>query len=67
MELTTMLDSWSRSQSIPAQSVAVASIKCPIPTLFAGLVLSFSKIFCDWAFVATAMTGLGVTVKGYDL
>jgi hypothetical protein len=33
-------------------------------TLFAGFVFSFSKIFCDWAFVAIAMAEDGAQRAG---
>lgn len=39
------------------ESVAVTNLQGKVRTLFAGLVLSFSNIFCDWAFVANAIAG----------
>lgn len=58
MVLKTMLDFWNRNQSIPVALGTVLSRGPVSPTLLAGFVLSFSNIFCDWAFVANAMMTL---------
>lgn len=52
---TTTWGSWIRSQSIPDWLVILQEVERMTPTLFAGLVLSFSNIFCDWAFDANAI------------
>ena len=57
----TKLDFWCRSRSIPIDAEPVyreASHAMKRPTLFAGLVFSFSKIFCDWALVAELIVKL---------
>ena len=54
----TRLDFWCRSQNIPINvepGYREANHAMERHTLFAGLVFSFSKIFCDWALVAELM------------
>lgn len=54
----TRLDFWFHSQSIPVNfepGYKEANHAMERDTLFAGLVFSFSKIFCDWALVAELM------------
>ena len=54
----TRSDFWFRSQSIPNNfepGYKEANHAMERHTLFAGLVFSFSKIFCDWALVAELM------------
>ena len=58
MVLKTMLDFWYRNQSTPVALGTGLSRGPALPTLLAGFVLSFSKIFCDWAFVANAIMTL---------
>lgn len=58
--LTSMLDSSARNQSISKGQIYVSDftpgtkLTCGMLTRFAGFVLSFSKIFCDWDFEASA-------------
>jgi hypothetical protein len=68
----TMLDFWSRSQSIAMLNMKV-SMRCfdlnergfldwrGDFTLFAGFVFNFSKIFCDCALVALMVIGELIT------
>lgn len=53
----TRLGFWFRSQSIPIIYQRRVSIdqERGMHTLFAGFAFNFSKIFCDWVFVAELM------------
>jgi hypothetical protein len=58
--LTSKLDSFARNRNISRVRNAVSDftlrtiLPCGMLTLFAGFVLSFSKIFCDWDLEASA-------------
>jgi len=58
--LTSKWDSSARNQSISKFKATVSDftprtrLTCGMLTRFAGFVLSFSKIFCDWVFEANA-------------
>ena len=57
--LMSRLDSSARNRSISRVHIIVSNftlrirLTCGMLTLFAGFVLNFSKIFCDWDFEAS--------------
>ncbi len=67
MVLMTKSGFWSHNQSIPESSVSIAKVDLVKRTLLAGFVLSFSNIFCDWAFVANAIISQILSMKSCRL